>query len=180
VIDGGIIEATSMMYLRLIVVAAIFNKSIAKEILVPFSLFAAIGFVVSLLFLRHNQKDTEGAAFVDKNPLELGTALLFALLFVVMMSLTSYITNHYGLHGLQILSFVTGLTDIDPFILSLLTGKYSVTESQIVSAILIAAGSNNLLKGVYALWFGGVKKSYRSALVVILLGIGTIAWAFWM
>jgi len=178
VIDGGIIAATSMMYLRLIVVAAIFNLAIAKEVLVPFLLFAVVGFLVSLLFVRRHHKDTQGADFVDKNPLELGTALLFAALFVIMMSLTSYITTHYGLHGLQILSFVTGLTDIDPFILSLLTGKYNVTQSQIVSAILIAAGSNNLLKGVYALWFGGVKNSFRSAVVVILLGIGTIAWAF--
>ncbi len=180
VIEAGIVAATSVMYLRLIVVAAIFNLSIAKLILLPFIIFATIGFLISFVFLYHHKSTTKGVAFVDHNPLELGTALLFAFLFVVMMSLTTYITTHYGLHGLQILSFVTGLTDIDPFILSLLTGKYSITQREIVSAILIAAGSNNLLKGVYALWFGGVKKSFKSAVIIILLGIGTILWAFWI
>ena len=69
------------------------------------------------------------------------------------------------------------MTDIDPLILSLLTGKYSVTQEQIVSAVLIAAGSNNLLKAAYALWFGGVKHTWRSAFWIAVLGIGTIVWA---
>lgn len=180
VLDAGIIAATSMMYLRLIIIAAIFNLTIAKGILLPFLLLSLLGFVISLLFLHDKSGDTKGAEFVDKNPLELGTAFIFAILFVVMMSLTTYVTKIYGLHGLQVLSFVTGFTDIDPFILSLLTGKYTLTQEQIISAILIAAGSNNLLKGLYALWFGGVKKSYQSASAVMFLGMGTIAWAFWI
>ena len=180
VVEGGIVAATAMMYLRLIVVAAVFNLTIAQYILLPFLLFALLGFVVSLLFLRREHDKSGVTAFVDRNPLELGTAFLFAMLFVVMMVLTTYVTKMYGLHGLQILSFVTGLTDIDPFILSLLTGKYSVTQMQIVSAIMIAAGSNNLLKGLYALWFSGYRRSYRSALAVMALGAGTIVWALWI
>ena len=89
-------------------------------------------------------------------------------------------TRHYGLHGLQILSFVTGMTDIDPFILSLLTGKYNVAQHELLSAIMIATGSNNLIKGVYALWFGSGRKSLRPALMVMSLGIATIGWAFWI
>ena len=180
VLDAGIIAATAMMYLRLIIVAAIFNLTIAKEILIPFCVFSGLGFIVSLLFLQAKENDMESAILVDANPLELGTAFLFAVLFVVMMSVTTYVTQTYGLQGLKILSFITGLSDIDPFVLSLLTGEYGVTQDQIVAAILIAAGSNNLLKGVYALWFGGIRKSFRSALVVSLLGAGTIAWAFWI
>jgi hypothetical protein len=44
---------------------------------------------------------------------------------------------------------------------------------------MIAAGSNNLLKAAYALWFGGWKGGSRSAFWVALLGLATIAWAFW-
>ncbi len=178
VLDAGIIAATSMMYFRLLVVVAIFNIPIAKALLLPFIIFALLGFASSVFFLQDRDKNTKGLTFVDNNPLELGTAFVFAILFVVMMSLTTYITHYYGLEGLRVLSFITGFTDIDPFILSLITGKYSVTHTEIISAILIAAGSNNLLKGVYALWFGGWEKSYRSAIVIVLLGVGTIAWAF--
>lgn len=177
IIDAGIISATSMMYLRLIVVSAVFNLSIAKDIFPAFVCFALLGLIISLYLMGLKEPVVKGVEFVDKNPLELGTALLFAGLFVAMMMLTSYITAHYGDTGLRVLSFITGLTDIDPFILSLLTGKYSVTQHEIISAILIAAGSNNVLKATYAFWFGGGKSAFRSALVVFLLGIGTIAWA---
>jgi hypothetical protein len=39
---------------------------------------------------------------------------------------------------------------------------------------MIASGSNNLLKAVYALWFGGLKNSYKSAVWLAVLGIVTI------
>ncbi len=178
IIDAGIISATSMMYFRLIIVAAVFNMTIAKAILPGFIFFALLGLLVSLYLMRLQVPENKGVEFSDKNPLELGTALLFAGLFVIMILITTYITSHYGETGLRILSFITGLTDIDPFILSLLTEKYSVSQQEIVASIMIAAGSNNILKAVYAMWFGGWKQSYRASLAVLLLGIGTISWAF--
>ncbi len=178
-LDAGIILATSMMYLRLIVVAAIFNLAVAVDILPPFILFAILGVGISIYLMSRRESVVKGAEFVDENPLELGTAFVFAGLFVIMISLTTYVTKHFGDTGLQILSFITGFTDIDPFILSLLTGKYTVLQHQIVSAIMIAAGSNNILKAIYALWFGGYKNSLRASIVVLMLGIGTIVWAFY-
>jgi len=179
VIDAAIIAATSMMYLRLIVVAMVFNLTIARSIAVPFLAMAAAGMLFALFYMKRGEKKTIRPDFVDKNPLELGTAFLFAALFVIMMVITHFVTTHYGQSGLEILSFAVGFTDIDPFILSLLTGKYSVTSTQVISAIMIAAGSNNLLKAAYALWFGGWKGGSRSAFWVALLGVATIAWAFW-
>ncbi len=178
VIDASIIAATAVMYLRLIVVALIFNLDIGKTLVLPFIVLSSIGFVIAALFLKQSVVRSEGAEFVDRNPLELGTALIFALLFVIMMVMTRYITKEYGSGGLEIFSFIVGFTDIDPFVLSLLTGKYGgVTLEQIVAAVMIAAGSNNLLKAAYALWFGGPKVNWRSALVIALLGVATIGWA---
>jgi len=174
VIDAAIISATSVMYLRLIVIALIFNFSIGKRLLLPFALLALFGFVVSFFYLK-NQKENKGHPdIVDQNPLELKTAFLFAALFVAMIVITNYVTNHYGESGLEILSFIVGFTDIDPFILSILTGKFTITHTQIVAAIMIAAGSNNLLKALYALWFGGYKYTYKSATWISLLGVVTI------
>jgi len=180
VIDAAIIAATSVMYLRLIVVAFIFNLGIGKSLVLPFVAMSLAGFAVSALFFKRSARQGDGSGFVDKNPLELGTALVFAALFVIMMVITQFVTKHYGSGGLEILSFVVGFTDIDPFVLSLLTGKYSVTATQVTAAIMIAAGSNNLLKAAYALWFGGVKRTWRSALAITLLGVGTIVWALWL
>jgi uncharacterized membrane protein (DUF4010 family) len=180
VIDAAIISATSMMYLRLIVVAMVFNFAIGKELLLPFVVLALAGFAVSGALMRHGAGETEKSEFVDSNPLELGTAFVFAFLFVLMMLLTQYVTHHYGDSGLQILSFLIGFTDIDPFVLSLLTGKYAVSGTEILTAIMIAAGSNNLLKAGYALWFGGWRQTWRSALAITVLGCLTIGWALWL
>ena len=179
VIDAAIIAATSMMYVRLIVVAMVFNFAVAKSLMMPFLSLALVGMVAAFVFMKQGDQKTENTDFVDKNPLELGTAFLFAGLFVLMMAVTHFVIGHYGDNGLHILSFFVGFTDIDPFILSLLTGKYTVVQHELVAAIMIAAGSNNLLKAVYALWFGGWKGGGSSALWVALLGIITIIWAFW-
>ncbi|OYV50123.1 MAG: hypothetical protein B7Z77_06450 [Acidocella sp. 20-58-15] len=88
---------------------------------------------------------------VSANPLDLQIAFLFAGLFVAFAAITDFVTNHYGANGLHLLSFVVGFSDIDPFILSLLDGKFQVSQSAIVSAVLIASGSNNLLKAGYAM-----------------------------
>jgi uncharacterized membrane protein (DUF4010 family) len=65
--------------------------------------------------------------------------------------LTEYVTSNYGSHGLKSLSIIVGFTDIDPFILSLLSGKFTISDSAIVSAVILASGSNNLLKAAYAI-----------------------------
>ncbi len=177
IVEAAIVVATSVMYIRLIVVAAIFNFSIAKSIALPFVLLSLAGIIVSLFFLYSKKTRDINSEFVDSNPLELGAAFIFAILFIVMMLLTNYITSQYGSLGLKIFSFVAGFTDIDPFVLSLVTGKFSINSKEIVDAVMVAAGSNNLLKAIYALWFGGWKNTYRSSLWVAGLGVFTIFWA---
>ncbi len=178
VINGAIIVSTAIMYLRLIVVAIIFNAEVAKSIATPFLIFSTLGIAISLFFLFSKKKRDITHEFADENPLELRTAFIFALLFIGMMALTKYITTEFGSIGLQIFSFIAGFTDIDPFILSILAGKYNITNHEVFNAILIAAGSNNLLKATYALWFGGWKNTHFAALWVSLLGVGTIIWSF--
>ncbi len=172
IIDAAIIVATAMMYIRLLLIAAIFNMHVATKLALPMLLFALIGIIIAFMYYRKEQ-NTKDAPIDDRNPLELGTALLFATLFVVMMLITNFVTAHYGNLGLKILSFLIGFTDIDPFVLSLLTGKYTITVTQIAAAILIASGSNNILKAIYALAFGkNIPKI--AALWLFVLGIMTI------
>jgi len=109
------------------------------------------------------------------NPLELGVALLFAILFVLMIVVTRAVIMHFGKSGLDILSFTVGFTDIDPFILSLLNGSYQgVGPGQVAGAILIAAGSNNMLKAGYAALFGRRKLTRQATIFLVFLGIISI------
>ena len=177
-VTSSIIAATSMMYLRLIVVVAIFNFTLAESVALPLGGFAVITFMIARFYYKNGSKEKSSVKTTDSNPLELGTAFIFAALFVFMIAVTQFVTRDYGASGLKLLSFVVGFTDIDPFILSLLTGKYSVASQEIYAAILIAAGSNNILKAFYALWFGGWKKSMSAFIWLNLLGVATIAVGF--
>jgi len=178
VMTAAIVAASAMMYLRLIVVAAIFNLKVAGILLLPFAGFAAAGILIAALYAFRRSAAASESIAVDTNPLELGTAFLFAGLFMAMMALTQVVTTHFGTSGLHILSFAVGFTDIDPFVLSLLTGQYNIGDGVIVSSVMIAAGSNNLLKALYALWFGGLQAGRTAAFWLLLLGLGTIGVAF--
>jgi len=170
ILNSAIIIATAMMYLRILAIAYIFNAQIAKSMSLFYLGFAAVMIIISFIFYKN---DRTSDYISDQNPLELQTAFLFAFLFVAMMAVTKYITAHYGDTGLQILSFVIGFTDIDPYILSLLTGKYVIGKSMLLKAIFIATGSNNILKAIYAAYFGR-KNTALSSLILIVLGISTI------
>ncbi|EDM23853.1 MgtC/SapB family protein [Caminibacter mediatlanticus] len=173
IINSAIIIATAMMYIRLLIITFIFNQKVGMKLLFPFLILAFISTIISLFQYK---KENNYPSITDNNPLELGTAFLFAFLFILMIAITKIVILHFGNLGLKVLSFIVGFTDIDPFILSLLTGKYHINETYIVSAIIIASGSNNILKGIYALIFSKNKAKF-SSIVLFLLGIISIIYA---
>lgn len=177
IITASIIAATSMMYIRILAISAIFNLVVAKTILLPFLFFIALTGIVTFVYYKKSSEIICDFEIKDSNPLELGTAFIFAFLFVITMMITNFVIQNYGTSGLQFLSTIVGFTDIDPFILSLLTGKYTIESSQIASAIIISAGSNNILKSIYTLWFGK-DKTITSFVLLMILGILTMAVGF--
>lgn len=152
--DAGpaIILATAMMYTRLwILIVALGHEDVARRLLWPFLVLIILAILVAWLVWRRNKAPAAPAQpLAPRHPLQFQTALLFALLFVAFAGLTHVVLNRFGTSGLHILSFVIGVTDIDPFILSLLAGNFSLTTAQIAGAVLIATASNNLLKAGYA------------------------------
>lgn len=176
---ASIISATFMMYLRLLIIAAIFNIEVLKVIATPYIVFGFITLIISFVYYKKATDEISTIETEDKNPLELGTAFVFAILFIVTMFITNFVVNNYGTTGLNILSFIIGMTDIDPFILALLTGKYNIDAVAVASAMLIATGSNNILKALYAVWFGK-KKAVSSAFWLIILGLLTIGFGIYI
>lgn len=176
--------ATLMMYLRLwVLIIVLGHTQSAIHLALPFGLMvAASGGVAAWLLWRRPQKTDHPSAPAQEpppHPLEFTTALLFAFLFVLFATITHFVVQDYGSQGLHFLAFMVGFSDIDPFILSLLDGKLQVSEHALESAILIASGSNNLLKAVYALllsrhrgmWLAGgwLAASFGLSLAYVLL-----------
>lgn len=152
---AAIILATTMMYIRLFLLALFFNKSIAFQLAPYFAIFVIVSSIIAFYFFKFHKSQTLPAEIkniqVRNNPLEFKTALLFAGLFIFFAVVTGTITQNYGASGINVLSFVVGVTDIDPFILNLFQSKWNIENTVIVVAVLNATTSNNFLKMMYGI-----------------------------
>jgi uncharacterized membrane protein (DUF4010 family) len=151
-LSTAIILATTMMYLRLWVLIALLGYyATADRLALPFTVMIVLSLAAARITYRPRPPQAAAAPVPPGHPLEFTTAMLFAVLFVFFAGLTSAVVSHYGAGGLHLLAFAAGFTDIDPFILSTLAGHYRLGETAVAAAIVIASGSNNLLKAGYGL-----------------------------
>lgn len=168
---SAILLATSMMYLRVLILILIFNLKLFlfawPYFLILIAGSAGIGLSV-FFFRKRDVREVDSSFIPDKNPLEFQTALIFTSLFVLLSFLTFAVLNRFGTMGLNVLSFLVGMVDIDPFLLSLFGGKFDITISAMAIATFQAIISNNLMKMIYGMVFGD-KKSYLYLLSGFLL-----------
>ncbi len=174
-IISGIFGATGMMYIRILILAWIFNADVAVR-LVPFFLVFVVVLLAYIGFLQIKFKTKAAEKATEKkqqHPLEFKTALIFGLLFGIFAIVTNFVIKNYGNAGVNVLSFIVGVTDIDPYILNLFQhvgGNLQVAV--IVNATIIATASNSLIKMIYAIILGSPGIRWRviigfSALIVV-------------
>lgn len=176
---SAIMLATTMMYVRLFLLALFFNQTIAMLLLPSFVVFIVVSVLLALYFLKFRgavNATEEDKPVVDphSNPLELKTAIVFGALFIFFAFITGFVSKNYGNGGISVLSLIVGVTDIDPFIMNLFQNKGSLVNSMIVMAVLNAISSNNLLKMIYGISLSN--KAIRRQLIMgfsilIMLGL---------
>ncbi|MBA0883924.1 MgtC/SapB family protein [Flavobacterium undicola] len=177
-ITAAIILATTMMFIRVFILALLFNKSIAMQIAPAFAIFAIVSALIALYFIwldiQTNKTETKQEINSMSNPLEFKTSLVFGILFIVFVLLTGFVNKQYGTSGIKTLSFVVGVTDIDPFIMNIFQSKWSTTNGVLATAVINAVTSNNLLKMIYSITLS--KKSIRKPIlfgfsILIIIGL---------
>jgi uncharacterized membrane protein (DUF4010 family) len=182
VVSGAILIASGMMYLRLAVLVALFNRVIMARLAIPFVVLAALAIVAGLLWARRDgaQASDSQAEPAPANPLEIRAALVFAILFVAMLVIGKLASTYLGRSGVFALAAVMGITDVDPFILSMTQAAGSSSGYDVAcGAILIAAASNNVAKGIYAFSVAPREAGVRSlALLVALAALGLVPLLF--
>ena len=165
---AAIILATSMMYFRIMILVIIFNKELFRNTFLAFLILIFLSLSISLLVLFKSRKSIIKENILlsaDRNPLEFKVALIFTVVFVLFSFLTQFSIKQYGTTGLSALSFVVGITDIDPFLLNIFQVKYNVTMHLISIATFQAIISNNFAKMCYACFFSG--KSNRKNIIIL-------------
>ncbi len=176
--QAGIVLATSVMYLRILAIVALFDLHLATMLLPILAALCATGLAVAALQYRRAGGTASATRDINpRNPLEFSSALLFAVLFVVVSIVTQWARSHFGTVGVDALAAVVGFTDIDPFVLSIAQGGTgSMPDNLAKVAILIAIASNNTLKASVALVVAGWRASLpAAATLVALAAAGVIA-----
>ena len=166
-ISAGIIAATAMMYIRILILAFIFNPAVATALLPYFFVYVVTGAVIVFFFLIKNKSAGRSVLNVNhaQNPLEFKTAIIFGLLFGFFAILTNYVVNNFGNLGVNILSFIVGVTDIDPYILNLFQrAGGNLNVDTIFKATIIATASNNIIKMIYSIVMG--KSSIKKNVII--------------
>ena len=175
---GAILLASGVMYLRLAVLLWLFNRDLMRMLAPALVALAGIGIAVGWYWSRRGGVVTDEVArdYEPRNPLELGTAFLFAALFLAMLIGTHLAIAYLGQHGVYLLAALMGITDVDPFIMSMTQAAPAFTPLQwAAAAILIAAASNNVVKGVYA--YALAPRTTGLASLGLLLGLAALGLA---
>jgi uncharacterized membrane protein (DUF4010 family) len=177
-ISAGIIAATAIMYLRLGLVVAVFDRHFALALSPALGALAATGAALAAFeWSRNTARNAKTSiAVLPKNPLQVPTALIFAALIVVISVISAWVRGAFGTSGILVLSAVVGATDIDPFVLNIAQGGISgMPVASLCAAVLIAASSNNVAKAAYAAGFGGIVAARRPAIMLLILAVLGVA-----
>jgi uncharacterized membrane protein (DUF4010 family) len=179
-LTAGIAAAAAVVYPRLAVVIAFFNMPLSVALLPALASLFIVAAALAWWEWRGIESSYVGSLAVPPaNPLQLTTALIFAALFLAVSLVTAWVQSAFGQAGIFTLAAFVGTSDIDPFVLNLAQGGVSAMPlSAIAAAVLIAASANNVAKAGYAIAFGGLTVSARSAgalTVLALLGFAAAA-----
>ncbi len=179
---GGILIASGVMYLRLVALLALFNRHLMSLLVLPFLVLSGLAIAVGWFWSRRPDvgADQVKREFQPNNPLELLTAFLFAILFLAMLVATQLAVRYVGTAGVKILAAIMGVIDVDPFIMGMTQAAGWLTPLKVAgAAVLIAAASNNLMKGIYAYSLADRKTGTQSLLILTALaalGLVPLLW----
>ena len=180
----AVLCAIAMMYVRLLALIAIFRTALAPAAVPPLVFFALLAFAYALGLRQWTARTaaTDDVPNADtgplhRNPLELTTAFVFAVLFAVLAVVTKYTLDTYRDLGLRVLSFVVGFSDITPFVVSVLQGDMGMDQRQVLQAIVIASASNNLLKAAYAGSVGSARLTRLVAPALVTFAVVSLLYA---
>ena len=175
---AGIVAATAVMYLRLGVVVALFDLRFAVALAPALGALFAVGAALATYeWRRTTARQPDANLQVPAiNPLQISTAITFAAIFVVISVLTAWIRTTFGQTGVLGPGSDRGSNRHRSVRHQYRARRRAgLSVAALCAAVLIAASSNNIAKAAYALGFGGVHGSRRSALM--LFGLAVVGFA---
>ena len=180
---GGILIASGVMYIRLSALLMLFNHQLGKTLAPACLVLAALAIATGWLWSRRPdaQASQIKREFEPSNPLELVAAFLFAAFFLAMLVATQLAVTYLGRAGVNILAAIMGVTDVDPFIMGMTQAAGTITPLKVAAvAVMIAAASNNLIKGIYSYSLADKKTGIQSLSLLVALAAAGLVPLLWL
>ena len=181
---GSILMACGVMYVRVVILLALFSRQLMLLLYIPLLSAAALAIGGGWLWSQIADANTQDVQRESepKNPLDLVTAIAFAGLFLVMLVATQLAVLYLKKTGINVLAAIMGVADVDPFIMGLtqVAGTPETSFNLAAVAVAIAASSNNAAKGIYAFSLADRKTGMQA--LVMLLGLAALGLMplFWL
>ncbi len=160
---AAMLLAVAIMFVRFLILIFIFSKDVFLMIY-PYIGLMSVGTAAIAWYIKSKRPIKKEDSSMEEeeetsNPLEFKVALIFAFLFVVFTLATHYTLLYAGTGGLNLLSVISGFSDITPFILNLIQGTSSIAVLVIVACTMQAMVSNIFVNMCYAFFFSGRGKN---------------------
>ena len=173
---AGILIASSIMPLRLLIIIALVSPSVGTNLAAPLIALGLVGFAISW-FLARGAGKVEAPALTLENPVDIVSALRFAALLALIMLLVPALRDWLGDAGLYLLALVSGFVDVDA--ISLSTARLAGTEiaaQTAVAVILTSVAANTVAKAGSILVIAGMRLAVPYALAsLVMLAVAAAA-----
>ncbi|MFW6318379.1 MAG: MgtC/SapB family protein [Halorubrum sp.] len=166
----AVVVASVVMFPRALIEVAVVNPELFPSVAVPLGVMTVVGIgAAGALYWRTATDETVEPGEL-KNPFRLRPALLFGVVFAVVLLVSEHAHEWFGTSGVYATAFLSGLADVDAMTITLsrLAAEGTISTRVATTGIVIAAVANTLVKAGLA-WLLGTPRLGR--LVTIVLGV---------
>jgi uncharacterized membrane protein (DUF4010 family) len=177
----GVILASTVLYARGATVVALLDRSLAAHLAPRLAVLFAVGLLFAAVQYRR-QKRESGEAMSLGNPVELGRAVMLALIFAIVIVVARVAQERMGTAGLWAVGAVGGLVDVDSVAVAAARVRQhaQTTLDAAAGAYLLATVSNLVFKGVAVVVTAGGEMARRVlpafAALAVATGVMLLVW----
>ncbi len=178
---SGLLATSALMFPRILLEVGVINPALLARLAVPMAVSTLVYAGGALLYYRRAGLEVgQNAEPPLENPFELGPALRFGALLVLILFLVNGAQRWLGDAGIYLVALLAGLSDVDAITLSLARNALEGLNGQVATqGIFLAALSNSLVKGGLIVMIGGRRLAWLT-LPFISAGLAGGLVALWL
>ena len=176
-----ILLASTVVFARVLLEIIVVAPSIARRAGLPIAVWLIASAALAAFAWRRTMREPVTLP-EPKNPAELRSALMFGLVFAIVLLAVAAAQVHLGDRGIYIAAALSGLTDVDAITLSTarLSEGGSLEAPVVWHSIVIAVIANLVFKAAVVRTIGGPELGRRVALQLgALIAVGAALLVFW-